>query len=150
MRFRTVAATTFRIQNDLDQRVARKLSVLLVGEDWRTRRFIRTVLKYATEAAVMEAPYTDAAAFVAREAERPIDLLIVDVESDDAAAGIEEIREIAAANPSMKVLLMSFRDDLACEIPAGWRYLSIPFPTTDFVDCVAELSRSASSRSSIR
>jgi hypothetical protein len=111
------------------------IQILLLEEDWRTRRFIGTVLKYATDAVVIEA----SCAKTVVSAERPIDLLIAGIESENAAAGIEEVREIAAGNPSMRVLLMSFCDRLPCEIPAGWRFLSIPFPTSDFVDCVTEL-----------
>jgi len=110
-----------------------------VEHDTRTRRFIATVLKYSTEATVIEASPPRDALLQARTLARPVDLLILDVE----ASGIAQARELAAASPGMGVLLVSGRERPPCPIPSAWRFLSIPFPTAAFLDCVFSLCRAA-------
>jgi hypothetical protein len=111
----------------------------LVGDDWRASRFIRTVLKYATKASVVEVPDLDAARSMARQMARPINLLIAEIASDDANS-VELTRQIAAGNPFMKVLLLSGRGCPPRGLPPEWRFLSIPFTTAAFLDSVNELS----------
>ncbi|HLK64442.1 MAG TPA: response regulator [Bryobacteraceae bacterium] len=117
----------------------REPMILIVENDWRTSRFIRTILKYETNALVMEASCPRAALLMAKALDRPIDLLIVEVELAHAKSGLDLAREIAAITPSIKVLLMSFRDGPPCNTPPAWRFLSIPFRTETFLSCVSQL-----------
>jgi hypothetical protein len=94
--------------------------VLLQIEDWRTRRFIRTLLKYDTNHRIVEG---------ACEAGQRVDLLICDRES---AERVSELR------PS-KVLLLSARQRPSREIGAACRSLPVPFATAEFLNCVKEL-----------
>ncbi len=110
--------------------------MLLVEEDWRMRRFLCTVLKYATNALVIEA--ADAAAGMARAAQldRPIDLLICGAGAE--GSGMALARALAAIHPAMQVLLLA-PGRVPMGVPAGWRLLEVPFQTAAFLDCVSEL-----------
>ena len=111
--------------------------MLLVEEDWRMRRFLCTVLKYATKALVIEA--ADAAAGMARAAEldRPIDLLICGAGAE--GSGIALARALAAGDPAMPVLLLAAGRVPPSAVPSGWRLLEVPFQTAAFLECVSEL-----------
>jgi hypothetical protein len=140
--------------------------IFVVEDDWRTRHFICTVLKYSVSAMV----------FLARELAYCIDLLISNIEvgrTPWSAAGPpaspSEVRRKLLngagfhrlwrpawprrqdgdppagpwrggppeVNPSTS---MSGRRNVPpCDIPAAWRFLSIPFPTAAFLDCVRQL-----------
>jgi len=107
--------------------------IVVVEDDWRTRHFICTVLKYSINAEVIEVLH---AGDVPR---RTIDLLISNVELDGAKSGIDVAREIAIRNPAAEVLLMSGRVRPPCDLHADWMFLSIPFPTATFLNCVNQL-----------
>ena len=113
--------------------------ILVVDDDSRTRRFVCTVLKYFTGAVVMEAASPKAALLMALALDRPIDLLVSDIELADAKSGTDLAREVTAASPTTDILLMSGRDCPPCNIPAEWRFLSKPFPTAALLDCVRAL-----------
>jgi|HubBroStandDraft_6_1064221.scaffolds.fasta_scaffold803086_1 hypothetical protein len=113
--------------------------IFVVEGDWRTRHFICTVLKYSISALVIESSSARDALVLAREIEFRIDLLISNIDMADAKAGIGAAREIVANNPSIRVLLMSGRETPPCDIPPAWRFLSIPFPTAAFLNCVSQL-----------
>ena len=114
--------------------------ILVVEDDWRTRHFICTVLKYSVNAQVIESSSPRGALFLARELECRIDLLISNIDLGDAKTGMDVAREIVADNPSIGVLLMSGRRRIPpCEIPSAWMFLSIPFPTATFLNCVSQL-----------
>jgi DNA-binding NtrC family response regulator len=113
--------------------------ILILADDWRTRRFICTVLKYKTNAYLIEAVSPHAARSVTRDLRQPIDLLISELEWADGTDGMDLASEIAAGNPSMKVLLMSLRSCPPSDAPPEWRFLSTPFPTGALLHCVSEL-----------
>jgi DNA-binding NtrC family response regulator len=117
--------------------------IFVVEDDWRTRRFICTVLKYATNAHVMEASCAHTALSMAQALDRPIDLLISEVDLAGAECGLDLPRKMAARSPSMNVLLVSFRDCPPGNTPPAWRFLSIPFPTATFLSCVNQLCGSS-------
>ena len=109
--------------------------ILVVEEDWRARRFIRTVLTYAAGARVIDAPAVEPALAAARALERPVDMLI-------AAAGSAATlaRALTPANPAMRVLLLT-RDRLpSAETPPAWRCLRVPFATAALLDCLTGLA----------
>ncbi len=120
--------------------ILREPLFLLVGDDWRARRFIRTVLKYSTAASMTEASDLHEACSIAGEAGRPVDLLIVELACEEAAGDLARVHQITARNPSMKVLLISGRGCPPCGIPPDWRYLSIPFTTAALLDAVNDLA----------
>lgn len=212
--------------------------ILVVEDDWRTRHFICTVLKYSVNAIVIESSSPRDALFVARELEYRIDLLISNIDLGDPKSGMDLAREIVGrtpwsldwsvagppaglfrtsqnvpeasagfhrlwwpagrclqggnrllerpvhhggkspampgspsvfptvgeideshvgvqsdnppvgawrggppeSNPATSVLLMSGRKTVPpCDIPPAWKFLSIPFPTAAFLNCVSEL-----------
>jgi DNA-binding response OmpR family regulator len=113
--------------------------ILVVEDDWRTRHFICTVLKYSVNALVMESSNPHDALVMARKLERPIDLLISNIDLTEAKTGMDVAREIVADNPSTRVLLMSGRKIPPCDLPPAWRFLSIPFLTATFLNCVSQL-----------
>jgi hypothetical protein len=113
--------------------------IILVEEDWRTRHFICTVLKYSTDARVFQSSRPQHALVLARELERPLDLLISNVDLADTKTGLDLARAMVANNPSTRVLLLSRRELPPCDIPPTWPFLSIPFPTAAFLSCVSEL-----------
>ena len=102
--------------------------VLLIEEDWRTRRFIATELKYALQARVIELSSACEAPAPLRALDRSIDLLIVDAAEYDLA------RELAAGNPGCKVLLISSATCPPRGLPAAWQFLSIPFTTAALLE----------------
>ena len=116
--------------------VAKELLIFVVEDDTKTRQFICTILRYATEALLLEASDPQVALTKARALCRPIDILI-----SAANTGVDLAREIAVYNPSMKVLLISGRDSPPCGIPAAWRFLAKPFPIKTFLSYVDELCR---------
>jgi CheY-like chemotaxis protein len=113
--------------------------IFVVEDDWRTRHFICTVLKYSVNALVIESSSPDDALVLARQLEYRIDLLISNIDLANAKTGMDAAREIVAKNPSARVLLMSGRRTPPRDIPPGWRFLSIPFPTAAFLNCVSQL-----------
>jgi len=115
--------------------------ILVVEDDWGTRRFICSMLKRSTNAFVIEASSPYGALSIAGSIGRPIDLLISDIDLHSAKTGIEVAREIAANNPSVAVLLMSGGASPVGAIPMEWRFLAKPFPLEVFLDCVRELGR---------
>ena len=141
----TTTKTGFRRQTPVTFSGAHSEPAILVVEDnWSIRRFLCTILKNATPALVVDAadPYT--ALSIARKIGRPIDLLISDINLSAGINGIDLARQLAATNPSMKVLLMSGGDCSRYEISSGWQFLAKPFPVEVFLDCVNALCCSAS------
>jgi hypothetical protein len=156
---------------------ARERVIFVVEEDWRTRHFICTILKYSVSAMVIESSSPHNALFLARELEYRIDLLITNIDLGDAKTGLDLAREIVGrtpwsatgppaspsevrrkhheprgfslplvagrppeSNPATRVLLISGRRNVPpCDIPPTWKFLSIPFPTAAFLDCVSQL-----------
>ncbi len=116
--------------------------ILVVEDDDGVRRFICTLLKHATTATVVEADNPDAALSVARKLGRWIDILISDVNLSASINGVELAHNLARANPSMKVLLISAADCPAREIPSTWRFLAKPFSIQGLLDCVIALCNS--------
>jgi CheY-like chemotaxis protein len=113
--------------------------ILVVENDWRTRHFISTLLKYSTNALVIESSHPHEALVLARDLEPRLDLLISNVNLADAQTGLDLSRDIAASHPSASVLLVSNRNLPPHAIPPAWRFLSIPFTTASFLDCVGQL-----------
>jgi CheY-like chemotaxis protein len=116
--------------------------ILVVEDDDGIRRFICTLLRHAMTETVIEAADTDAALSIARKLGRRIALLISDVNLSASLNGVELARELAMADPSMKVLLMSAADGPGCEIPSTWRFLAKPFSIKSLLDCVITLCSS--------
>jgi two-component SAPR family response regulator len=112
--------------------------IFVVENDWRTRRFICTVLKYSARALVVESSSPHEALLQARQIGRGIDILIADTELA-GESNIDLARQIAAANPSMGVLLISARSRPPVDIPSTWQFLSIPFQTAAFFHSVSQL-----------
>jgi hypothetical protein len=115
---------------------ARGPLVFLVGDDWRVLRFIRTELRYATTASVIEAVSPYAALTMARKMARPIDLLILQIELSDANMLHDLARGMAGHDKSLKVLWITSRGCPRCNTPAGWRLLSIPFTTEALLNSI--------------
>jgi DNA-binding NtrC family response regulator len=113
--------------------------ILVVEDDDGVRRFICTLLKHAMTETVVEAANPDAALSIARKLGRRVGLLISDVNLSSSINGVELARNLARANPSMKVLLISAADSPACEIPSTWRFLAKPFSIQCLLDCVITL-----------
>jgi FixJ family two-component response regulator len=113
--------------------------IFVVEDDWRTRDFICTVLKYSTNARVIESSGPHDVLMPAQETERRIDLLIANVDLACAITGVDLACEIVANNSSTRVLLLSGRELPPCDIPPAWRFLSIPFPTATFLNCIRQL-----------
>jgi DNA-binding NarL/FixJ family response regulator len=67
-------------------------------------------------ATVAEAADPDAALTMAQKLGQRIELLISDINLSASIDGVELARELAMANPSMKVLLMSAQSLLDCVI----------------------------------
>jgi DNA-binding NtrC family response regulator len=125
-----------------------KPTIFVVEDDGSIRRFICTILRYATTAMVVEAADPYAALSIARKIGGAIDVLISDIDLSARMNGIKLARELAMTNPSMKVLLMSAADCPECEIPAAWRFLAKPFTTQNFLDRVGALLPSPSAAQS--
>lgn len=113
--------------------------IFVVEDDWRTRHFICTVLKYSTNALVFASSSPHHALAFALELDCHIDLLISNIELADSKNGMDAAREIAVNNPSMRVLLISSRQTPPADMPPAWSFLSIPFPTGAFLNCVRQL-----------
>jgi DNA-binding response OmpR family regulator len=116
-------------------------AILVVEDDDGIRRFICTL--FAMTETVIEAAGPDAAFPIARKLGRRIALLISDVNLSASLNGVELARELAMADPSMKVLLMSAADGPGCKIPSTWRFLAKPFSIKSLLDCVITLCSSA-------
>src|ERR1700722_3805449 len=101
--------------------------ILVVEDDDAVRRFICTLLRHAMTESVLDAANPDIALSIAQKLGRRIELLISDVNLSASINGVELARNLARANPSMKVLLISAADSPACEIPSTWRFLAKPF-----------------------
>jgi DNA-binding NtrC family response regulator len=119
-------------------------AILVVEDDGSIRRLICTVLRHAMPALVVEAADAYGALSIARWIDRPITLLISDINLSAGMSGIDLAQELAGTNPSLKVLLMSPTPCSPSDIPASWRFLSKPFPLEAFLDCVTALCRSGS------
>jgi DNA-binding NtrC family response regulator len=119
-------------------------AILVVEDDSSIRRFLSTILRSATPALVVDAADPYAALSIAEKIGRPIDLLISDINLSAGITGIDLARELAATNPSMKVLLMSGGDCPQYEISPAWQFLAKPFPIEVFLDCVNALCCSSS------
>jgi DNA-binding NtrC family response regulator len=117
--------------------------IFVVDDNWSTRRFLCTVLRHTTTAAVREAASPAEALSMARAAGRPVDVLISDISLSADMNGIDLAREIATEHPAMRVLLISGGDVPEGGIPTEWRFLAKPFPLAVFLDCVHELCPAA-------
>lgn len=107
--------------------------ILIVEDDASTRRWLCALLKWSSTAGIMEASNPDAALLMARAAARPIDLLISDINLGSDKDGLELAREIASANPRVKVLLISGGPKPERDMPSGWRFLAKPFKIAEFL-----------------
>lgn len=116
--------------------------IFVVEDDGRIRRFVCSILKYATKALIIGASNPEAAIKMARAIGRPVDLLISDIDLGADKSGVDVAREIGRENPSMKVLLMSGGEFPQCDVPAEWRFIGKPFPIATFLNCVNELFHS--------
>jgi FixJ family two-component response regulator len=128
-----------RYATQAPSREASEPVILVVDDDWRTRDFVCTVLKYSIGALVIESSHPEDALVLARGLGRRTGLLISNVELAGAKTGMDLAREMVAGNASIKVLLLSGRELAPRDLPAAWRFLSIPFPTAAFLNCVNEL-----------
>jgi DNA-binding response OmpR family regulator len=115
--------------------------IFVVEDDPRVRRFICTLLRQTTTAAVAEAEDPCTALLMARTSGAPIDLLISDINLSPFINGVDLAHELALTNPSMNVLLMSAADYPQGEIPPAWRFLLKPFSIQSLLDCVSVLCR---------
>ena len=113
-------------------------TVLLVEDDWRTRRFIRTVLRYSMDAHVVESAGPVEALAARSEGERPIDILIAKIECGSPMSGAGLAHAITCNNPMTKVLLISGKQRRPINIPEAWRFLSIPFTTAALMELLME------------
>lgn len=144
-------STTIRTKNEVRQQTPLALrefngdpAILVVEDDWGVRRFLCTILRHATPALVVDVADPCAALSVACKIGRPIDLLISDINLSADINGIDLARELAATNPSMKVLLMSAGDCPQYGIAPAWQFLAKPFPIKIFLECVNALCRCGS------
>ena len=110
--------------------------ILVAAGEWRTRRFVSTVLRYSTRASVIEAAGYDAAWSKTTQIPRPVDFLISEIELSSGKSGIDLAYRLTDRNASLKVILMSFRSGPPAALRPGWRFLSIPFPTGVFLQCL--------------
>jgi DNA-binding NtrC family response regulator len=147
----SMLSTTIRTKGDFRRQTPVTLrpangepAILVVEDDWSVRRFLCNILRHATPALVVDAADPFAALSIVRKIGRPIDLLISDINLSAAISGIDLARELAATNPSMKVLLMSGVDCPQYEISPAWQFVAKPFPIKIFLDCVNALCRSGS------
>ena len=120
--------------------------ILVVEDDVRTLDFILTLLKYATNASVLDARDPWSASSAANAAGRPIDLLISDIDLAAGKTGIDLAHELAASHASLKVILMSAREVPRRHLDPAWRFLSKPFMITALLDCVDALGMPVSTR----
>ena len=133
----------FRRQKPLTLRQANgEPAILVVEDDSSIRRFLCTILRQATPALVVDTADPFDALSIALKIGRPIDLLISDINLSAGISGIDLACELAATNPSMKILLMSGVDRAQYEISPAWQFLAKPFPVKIFLDCVNALCRS--------
>jgi DNA-binding NarL/FixJ family response regulator len=79
---------------------------------------------------------------IVHASEHPPDLLISDIDLSASRSGVDLARELAAENPSTRVLLISGGNSPGA-LPASWRFLAKPFPTAKLLDCVGELCLAA-------
>lgn len=121
----------------------RESLILVVDDNWSTRRFLGTVLRHTTSAHVMEAASPAEALSIIRSDGRPLDLLISDIALSANRNGIELAQEMAAKFSSMSVLLVSGGDLPEGGIPDDWRFLEKPFPLAVFLECVHDLCPAA-------
>ena len=142
-----MATAALKIQNSSKVRYLappRELAVyepliLVVEDDPSIRRLICALLKWAAMARVVEAADPKAALSMTRRLARPIDLLISDIDLRSAKNGIDLAREISAANPWVKVLLISGGKAPELEIPSAWRFLPKPFATAELLNVVTDV-----------
>jgi DNA-binding NarL/FixJ family response regulator len=97
--------------------------IFVVEDNWRTRNFICTVLKYSDDARVIESSNAHDALVMARELACGIDLLISNIDLADARTGMDLAREIVANNPSTRVLLLSLKELPPSDFPLTWKFL---------------------------
>ena len=116
--------------------------IFVVDDEAGVRHFISVLLRHLTSAVVVESGSPDTALAIARKMNRPVDLLISDIDLSASMNGIELARELRTLNPSMRVLLISGSDHPKAEIPNGWAFLAKPFHIDGFLKCVATLSHS--------
>jgi two-component system, response regulator PdtaR len=112
--------------------------ILVVEDDPSIRRFICALLKWAAMARILEAADPQAALSMMRMLSRPIDMLISDIDLRSAKNGIDLAHEISAANPWLKVLLISGGKAPDCEMPQAWRFLEKPFAVAELLDVVTD------------
>ena len=116
--------------------------IFVVDDEAGVRHFISVLLRHLTSAVVVESGSPDTALAIARKMNRPVDLLISDIDLSASMNGIELARELRTLNPSMRVLLISGSDSPKVEIPNGWGFLAKPFHIDGFLKCVTTLSHS--------
>lgn len=114
-------------------------AILVVEDDSSIRNLIRILLQHTLAASVVDVADPFAALSAVRSSASPIELLISDINLSSSMNGIDLASQLAAANPSMKVLLMSGTDRPPSEISRTWRFVSKPFRIESFLDCVLGL-----------
>ena len=114
-------------------------AILVVEDDSSIRRFICTLLRHTVMASVVDVADPFAALSAARSIDSPIELLISDIDLSSSMNGIDLARQLVAANPSMKVLLMFGTDRAPREMSQTWRFVSKPFSIQSLLDCVLDL-----------
>jgi DNA-binding NtrC family response regulator len=114
--------------------------IFVVDDEAGVRRFISVLLRRLTSAVVVESGSPETALAIARKMNRPIDLLISDIDLSASMNGIGLARELRALNPSMKVLLISGSEHSETEIPCGWEFLAKPLHIDRFLKYVTTLS----------
>jgi DNA-binding NtrC family response regulator len=103
-------------------------TILVVDDETAIRRMVRVMLLACGYQDVLEAASADEALEISEQRRRPFDLLLSDVILGVGWNGVTLAREITAARPDTKVLLMSgdtSPDNLA--LPEGWGFIQKPF-----------------------
>jgi response regulator RpfG family c-di-GMP phosphodiesterase len=116
--------------------------IFVVDDENSIRRFICVLLRHLTSAVVVQSGDPHTALAIARKMNRPIDLLISDIDLCAPMNGIDLARELSALNPSIRVLLISGADHPPCEIPRAWRFLPKPFHVDLFLNQISQLGHS--------
>jgi DNA-binding NtrC family response regulator len=114
--------------------------IFVVEDDLRVRHFICTLLRHMTSAHVSDTVDPFEALSMSCTLDGRVELLISDVNLRASMSGIDLARRLMAANPFMKVLLMSAADCPLSTIPETWRFLAKPFALDNFVNCFRALS----------
>ncbi len=114
-------------------------AILVVDDDSSIRRFTCLLLKRATEAEVLEADSPRESLRIARASEKPIRLLISDIDLRAEIDGVALAGEIVAMSPETRVVLISGDDSPRNRLRPEWLFVRKPFGVSELIDAVDSL-----------